>query len=121
MLLPCLCDSGSLLANFEEVFIQFICLSIGQLRQHLGTGLPRLCSSSAFGCYTEQVIVQFIDLHMLLANWILTCLASAALETLVFPCCCNFSALAVEFKQATVSVHEQLFAQLFFCLCCSLT
>ena len=29
MLLPCLCDSSSLVANFEEVFIQFICLSTG--------------------------------------------------------------------------------------------
>ena len=64
---------------------------------------------------TEQVIVQFICSHMLFANWTLTCLASAALGPLVFPCCCNFSSLATDFKQVTVSIYEQVFVQ-FICL-----
>ena len=64
---------------------------------------------------TEQVIVQFICSHMLLANWTLTCLASAALGTLVFPCCFNFSSLATNFEQVTVSIYEQVFVQ-FICL-----
>ena len=64
---------------------------------------------------TEQVIVQFIYLHMLFANWTLTCLALAALGTLLFPCCCNFGALVANFEQVTVSVYEQVFVQ-FNCL-----
>ena len=62
---------------------------------------------------TEKVIVQFIYLHMLFINW--TCLVSAALGTLVFPCSCNFSTLDAEFEQVTVSAYDQLFVQ-FVCL-----
>ena len=64
---------------------------------------------------TEQVIVHFVCSHILFANWTLTCLASAALETLVFPCCCNFSSLAADFEQVAVSIYEQVFVQ-FICL-----
>ena len=64
---------------------------------------------------TEQVIVRFICSHMLFANWTLTCLASGALVTLVFPCCFNFSSLATEFEQVIVSIYEQVFVQ-FICL-----
>ena len=39
---------------------------------------------------TEQAIVQFICLHLLFGNWTLTCLALAALRTLVCLCCCKF-------------------------------
>ena len=63
---------------------------------------------------TEQIIVQFICSHMLFANWTLTCLASAALGPLVFPCCRNFSSLAADFKKVTVSIYEQVFVQ-FIC------
>ena len=62
---------------------------------------------------TEKIIVEFIYLHMLFTDW--TCLVSAALGTLVFPCSCNFSALDAEFEQFTVSAYEQVFVQ-FICL-----
>ena len=112
----------------EQVFVQFICLSIAQLWQHL-VGAVRdwsyfFCETPVhLAAETEQVIVQFICLHMLSANWTLTCVALAALGILVFPCCCNFSALAADFEQITVSVYGQVFAyfSLFFCLCSLLT
>ena len=62
---------------------------------------------------TEKIIVEFIYLQMLFTDW--TCLVSAALGTLVFPCSCNFSALDAEFEQFTVSAYEQVFVQ-FICL-----
>ena len=104
----------------------------GNLPRQLQIAVAKFCHSSLdpisrAGCYLacvtpvhlaaeiEQVIVQFICLHMLFANWTLTCLALAALGRLVFLCCCNFSALAADFEQITVSVYEQVFVQ-FICL-----
>ena len=49
---------------------------------------------------TEQVTVKSIYLHILFANWTLTCLASAALGGLVLPCCCNFGASAATLNKS---------------------
>ena len=91
--------------------MQFICLFIAQLRQHLGNLLS--VNPVHLAADTEKVSVQFIYLHMLFTNW--TCLVSVELGTLVFPCSCNFSALDAEFEQFTVSAYEQVFFQ-FICL-----
>ena len=49
---------------------------------------------------TEQVTVKSICLHILFANWTLTCLTSAALGGLVLPCCCNFGASAATLNKS---------------------
>ena len=79
MLLRCLCNSSELVANLEQAFVQFICLPIAQLRAGLWQWCYVACKTPVhLTADTEQVIVQWISLHMLFANWALTCLALTA-------------------------------------------